>query len=92
MTDEEIYRQLTEIFCEVFHDDELRLTPDLTAADVPGWDSLRHVRLVLTAEKRFKRNFPASKISELKNVGEFVSLIRSSCSHKDNQVADRNHG
>ena len=78
MTDEEIYQQLTVIFRDVFCDDELQLEPDLSAADVPAWDSLRHVRLILTVERKFSRRFPASKIAELKNVGELVALIKSS--------------
>ena len=78
MTDEEIYQQLTVIFRDVFCDDELQLEPELSAADVPAWDSLRHVRLMLTVERNFNQRFPASKIAELKNVGELVALIKSS--------------
>jgi acyl carrier protein len=78
VTDEEIYQQLTVIFRDVFCDDELQLAPELSAADVSAWDSLRHVRLLLTVERKFNRRFPASKVAELKNVGELVALIRSS--------------
>jgi acyl carrier protein len=78
MTDAEIYQQLTVIFRDVFGDDELQLAPELSAADVSGWDSLRHVRLILTVERKFNQRFPASKIAELNNVGELVALIKSS--------------
>jgi acyl carrier protein len=77
MTINEIYERLTKIFRDLFDDDELTLRPDLSAADVQGWDSLKHVRLILMVEREFKHRYPASKIANLKNVGELVGLIRS---------------
>lgn len=77
MENGEIYSRLQPIFRDVFDDEELVLTPDLTAKDVDEWDSLSHVRLVLTVEKAFKLKFSASEIGKLKNVGEFVDLIQA---------------
>ena len=51
------------------------LRPDLSAADVDGWDSLSHIRLVLAVSKAFGVKFSASEIGNLKNVGEFADLI-----------------
>jgi acyl carrier protein len=61
----------------VFDDDELEATPDLTASDVEGWDSLKHIRLVLSVEKAFHISFSASEIGNLKNIGELASLIEA---------------
>jgi acyl carrier protein len=76
MADEDIYAKLTPIFREVFDDEALVLQPQLTAADVPEWDSVSHVRLVLTVERAFGTRFPASELGALANVGDLVSLIR----------------
>jgi acyl carrier protein len=76
MTEQEVYARLTEIFHDVFDDDELVVRPELTAADVAEWDSLSHVRLILSVEREFQTRFPVAEISSLRNVGEFVSLIR----------------
>ncbi len=76
MTDEDIYARLTPIFRDVFDDDELTVHPELTAKDVPEWDSMSHIRLVLSVEKAFGTRFAASEVASLGNVGEFVSLIR----------------
>jgi len=73
----EIYARLTQIFHDLFDDPELSLTPSLTAKDVDGWDSLNHVRLVLSVQKAFGVKFSASEISKLSNVGEFVQLIEA---------------
>ena len=51
MDDATIYVRLTEIFESVFDDDEIVVTSDLSAEDVEEWDSLTHIRLVLTIEK-----------------------------------------
>ena len=72
---EEIYQRLTPIFRDVFEDDTITLSPDLTAADVPGWDSLSHIRLVLEIQKAFQVKFSAAQTANLKNVGELAELI-----------------
>jgi len=71
----EIYEKLTDIFRDVFFEDDLVLSPETTAEDVDGWDSLTHIRLVLAVSKAFGVKFSASEIGNLKNVGEFVGLI-----------------
>lgn len=76
MADEDIYAKLTPIFRDVFDDDELMVHPSLTADDVPEWDSVSHVRLVLTVERAFGTRFAASELGALGNVGDFVALIK----------------
>jgi len=80
MESTEIYQKLTGIFRKVFDDDSIVVRPDLTADDVDEWDSLSHIRLVLTVEKAFNIKFSASEIGRLKNVGEFADLIKSKAS------------
>ena len=80
MQTSEIYQKLTDVFHDVFDDDSIHVRPELTADDVDEWDSLSHIRLVLTAEKAFKVKFSAAEIGKLKNVGEFAELIRSKTS------------
>jgi acyl carrier protein len=75
-----LYEKLTAIFHNVFDDDEIVLTPQLTASDVNGWDSLRHVRLVVSVEKGFGVRFAASEVGRLKNVGDLASLIAAKVS------------
>ena len=49
---------------------QFNLTPELSAKDVDGWDSLTHIRLMLTIEKAFKIKFSTSEIGKLENVGD----------------------
>jgi len=77
MDDPQIYARLTEIFQDIFDEDSIQLTPELSAKDVDGWDSLSHIRLILTVEKAFKIKLSTSEIGKLENVGDLVALIRA---------------
>jgi acyl carrier protein len=76
MDETQIYARLSEVFESVFDDDSIQLTPALTAKDVDGWDSLTHIRLLLTVERTFKVKFSTSEIGKLENVGGLVTLIQ----------------
>jgi acyl carrier protein len=77
MDDAQIYSRLAGVFNEVFDDETIEVTPQLTAKDVDGWDSLTNVRLILSVEKAFKIRFTTSEIGNLENVGDLVALIRA---------------
>lgn len=77
MDEQQIYARLAEIFEDVFDDDSIQVTPDLAAKDVDGWDSLSHIRLILTVEKAFKIKFSTSEIGKLENVGDLAALIKA---------------
>ena len=77
MDDAQIYSRLARVFNEVFDDETIEVTPQLTAKDVDGWDSLTHIRLILSVEKEFKIRFTTSEIGNLENVGDLAALIRA---------------
>ena len=75
MDEPQIYARLAEIFQDVFDDESIEVTSHLSAKDVDGWDSLTHIRLLMTIEKAFKIKFSTSEIGKLQSVGDLVSLI-----------------
>ncbi|MFT3905869.1 MAG: acyl carrier protein [Steroidobacteraceae bacterium] len=80
MNSDAVYTQLTPIFHDVFDDEGLQLTPQLSADDVDDWDSLMHVRLILAIEQKFGIKFSAAEVGRLKNVGDLVQLIAAKTS------------
>lgn len=72
-----IHEQLTRVFRDVFGDDELRISDETTAADVKGWDSLNHIRLMLTVQRTFRVRITAAEVSQLRSVGDLVRLLQS---------------
>jgi acyl carrier protein len=77
MNEAAIYEKLNQIFRDTLNDDSIALTPSTTADDLPGWDSMNHIFLVVETERGFGIKFQTAEMEELHNVGEFVHLIRS---------------
>ncbi|MGN0679033.1 MAG: acyl carrier protein [Oscillospiraceae bacterium] len=75
MSREEIKGKLTEIFRDVFDNDEIELTDTTTADDIEEWDSLEHITLIAAVEKAFKMRFTMKEVSSMKNVGEMMSIL-----------------
>ena len=72
-----IYARLEQIFESVFDEDDLKVTPELTANDVDGWDSLSHIRLIIAIEKEFGVKFRTLEVNNFRNVGELVELLQA---------------
>jgi len=70
-----IFDKLIPIFRNVFDDDELVINETTKAEDIDEWDSLAHIRLMISIEKVFELRFTTDEISNLANVGDTVKLI-----------------
>lgn len=75
MTKSEAMEALTPIFREVFDDDSIELSEEMTAADVEGWDSVEHFNLISEIESTFKMRFKMKEVSGMKNVGELAEIV-----------------
>jgi len=75
MADAYIFERLTLLLQDVFEDESIVATPDLTARNVDGWDSLGNVRLFVEIEKTFAVRFSATEIVSLENVGQLADII-----------------
>ncbi len=80
MADEAVDERMLEVFREVFADDDLTLTDQTTAADVPTWDSLAHINLMFALESEFDLQFTDDQLSEFRNVGELRRFLQSQVS------------
>lgn len=72
-----IYDKLTEIFRELFEDDEILLTPETTSDDIEDWDSLTHIQLISICEEEFGVKFSTAELLHLANVGDLAKVIES---------------
>ena len=75
MTRQEVNERLNGVFQDVFGDDSLTVNDKTTAADVEGWDSLRHISLLAAIEDEFDIEFSMAQTVKMKNVGEMVDFI-----------------
>ena len=71
-----ILADLQEIFRDVLDQPDLVLTRESNANNVEDWDSLAHINLVSSIEKKYKIKFALGELQELKDVGDMIDLIQ----------------
>jgi acyl carrier protein len=77
MTDEEILSRVQVIVRDVIGDDSIELTLHTVAQDVPGWDSMAHINIIVALEHEFSMKFKTASLEEAQNTGDLVNLIKS---------------
>ncbi|MBV9783884.1 MAG: acyl carrier protein [Acidisphaera sp.] len=75
MTQAEIYAGLTELFRDIFMRDDLVLTPEMTARDVEGWDSMRMIEIIMAVEQQYDFKMQSRDLDTLQCVGDLVGAI-----------------
>jgi len=75
MSEAEIYAELGEIFRDVFLTDDIELRPELSAKDVPGWDSFKQIDIILAVEEKYRIKLNTRELDSLQNVGDLVRVI-----------------
>ena len=70
-----VFTTMTDVFRRVFDDESIILLPSTTAQDIPDWDSLTHINLIIEIEEEFGLKFIVDDIANLKDVGEMVSMV-----------------
>lgn len=74
MNQTDVIAKLQAIFDNVFLEPVV-LTPTISAKDVPEWDSLMHISLMVAVEKEFSVRFRVGEVETTRNIGEFADLI-----------------
>jgi acyl carrier protein len=75
MNDNEIYERLNQLFRDFFNDQGIVLQAHSTTADIPRWDSLNHVQIIIKIEAAFGIRFKHAEIARFQNVGDMAAAI-----------------
>ena len=67
--------RLRQIILKELQLDDFPLAEETTANQVPGWDSLSHVRIICAVEKEFGVRFKSLEVVRLSNVGQLQDLV-----------------
>lgn len=70
-----ISNRLKKVILTTLNLDEFHLTPDMTADQIPGWDSLTHLNVITAVEKEFGIRFKTLELLKLKNIGDLQRII-----------------
>ncbi len=62
--------------------DDFDIQDDTTADQVPGWDSLNHINVILAVEKAFNVRFKGIEVLRCKNIGDLQNLVNSKLEQK----------
>ncbi|MFL5575758.1 MAG: acyl carrier protein [Gemmatimonadaceae bacterium] len=70
-----VHRRLEDVFRTVFNNDDITLRHEMTAAEVPGWDSLEHVNVMFAIESEFGVRFGPTGLAAFENFGALERFI-----------------
>jgi acyl carrier protein len=70
-----ISQELKKVILNELNLDDFDLQDETIAPEVPGWDSLNHVNIILAVEKFFSVRFKSYEVLRLKNVGDLQKLL-----------------
>lgn len=71
----DITEKLTDVFREVFDDDTIVISDEMTADDIDAWDSMSHINLIIAVEIAFDIEFKQNEVQNFANVGELKQSI-----------------
>ncbi|MDP3416504.1 acyl carrier protein [Falsiroseomonas sp.] len=66
---------LQAIAREVIGDREIALSPEMEAADVPGWDSLNHTLISVEIESQTGAAVDAQQLAQCPTFGDLVAFV-----------------
>ena len=73
----EIIEKLTPIARQVFANETLEITDDLSAANVPTWTSLAFMQFLTEIENQFGFKFKMMEILKLQSMGAIIDSIQT---------------
>lgn len=71
----EVLEQVQAIIRTELEDESIRITDATVMDDVPGWDSVAHIRIVVAVESRFGILLDPGEYMEIADVGEMVNSV-----------------
>jgi acyl carrier protein len=83
MDSDPVWQALVEAVREETGDPEAVVTSGMTADDIPGWDSLAHVRIVMNMEARTGAEIDISDTYKAATVDELCAIVRKNIKPRD---------
>jgi acyl carrier protein len=75
LTADSVLAGLQPIFEDILDEPGIEITRDSNALNTPNWDSLAHIEILETVQRRFKVKFGLTELQRLKTVGDLVDLV-----------------
>lgn len=75
--EDDYWERLLRVIRKTFRDPELSVKSTTAFEDVPGWDSIGHLKLVLEVEKEFAIRFEVHEIAGIESLGDLYTHVRT---------------
>lgn len=76
-----ISERLKKVILKTLKLNDFDLRDETQAYQVPGWDSLNHVVVLVAVEKEFGIRFHVAEVLRLRNIGDLQALVDSKTAH-----------
>jgi acyl carrier protein len=77
VTEKDILDLIAEKLSDILEIDDPVITRDSSADDFEDWDSINHVRLLISIETALNISFGSGEVGMIENVGQLADLIAS---------------
>jgi acyl carrier protein len=71
----DVTERLTEVFRATFGDESIVIAREMTADDIPAWDSMTHITLIYAIEDEFGVKFSTKDLERLNCVGDLIDAV-----------------
>jgi len=72
-----IINEINEIINKIIKNKDILLTEKTKAIDIDSYDSLIHIKLIVSIEKKFKIRFNTSDINNFRNFGDIIKIVQT---------------
>ncbi len=69
--------RLANLFEKTFGLEPERFSIDMQPEDVPNWDSIGHMNLVMYMEQEFNQHFEVDEIMEMSSPAKILEILKS---------------
>lgn len=68
--------RIAKVFDEVFGVESKDFRTDMATTDVPNWDSIGHMNLVMVLEQQFEQQFDVDEIMEMSSPAKIIEILK----------------
>jgi acyl carrier protein len=72
-----ISEKLKSVILKELHLDEYEINDETQANQIPGWDSLNHINVILAIEQEYNVRFKRLEVLKCKNISDLQKLCDS---------------
>jgi acyl carrier protein len=67
--------KLKQIILRELELEDFEINSQIMANEIPGWDSLKHISVIVAIEEAYEIRLPGREVRNLANIGELQELI-----------------